>query len=141
MLSSPSVDSGQFEVQCNVIINGPVPPSNSSTTNSNSSSTEKSSMLNPPENNSATDLPTPGDAVVSGGGVIRMSDLALVQRCNTLPRNYRKIVHPASGDGTNNPRASPVYYLSPAFSGSQLPSNVEIHQVISSFSFFITMKC
>lgn len=117
MLSSPSVDSGQFEVQCNVIVNGPVP-----------SSTHSAAGTSPGQ---------PGSQAEPVEPVIRMSDLALVQRCSTLPRNYRKIVHPQRPDadscsnngGSNNSRASPIYCLAPAFPGSQLPSNLEIHQV------------
>jgi len=126
MLSSPSVDSGQFEVQCNVIVNGPVPSSNSPTNNNQSVETTSSNQLENGTNSIAST-----DAAVVGGGIIRMSDLALVQRCSTLPRNYRKIVHPGPqpNNTVNNSRASPVYCLAPAFSGSQLPPNVEIHQV------------
>lgn len=134
MLSSPSVDSGQFEVQCNVIVNGPVPSPDSPTNNNPSVETASSNQL---EN--ATSNPS-NDAAV-GGGVIRMSDLALVQRCSTLPRNYRKIIHPApQTNNTCNPRASPIYCLAPAFSGSQLPPNVEIHQVVIYFFFFFFFK-
>lgn len=113
MLSSPSVDSGQFEVQCNVIVNGPVPsPANSGA--SGTSPGQQGSEAEPVE------------------PVIRMSDLALVQRCNTLPRNYRKISHPQRPDAdscSNTSRTSPIYCLAPSFPGSQLPSNLEVHQV------------
>ncbi|XP_046453439.1 glutamate receptor-interacting protein 2-like isoform X2 [Daphnia pulex] len=118
MLSSPSVDSGQFEVQCNVIVNGPVPSSSS------------------PANSAAGTSPgqqqQDGCEVETAEPVIRMSDLALVQRCSTLPRNYRKLTHPQRPDTdncSNTSRASPIYCLAPAFPGSQLPSNLEIHQV------------
>jgi hypothetical protein len=120
MLSSPSVDSGQFEVQCNVIVNGPVPSSSS------------------PANSAAGTSPgqqqQDGCEVETAEPVIRMSDLALVQRCSTLPRNYRKLTHPQRPDTdncSNTSRASPIYCLAPAFPGSQLPSNLEIHQVKS----------
>lgn len=117
MLSSPSVDSGQFEVQCNVIVNGPVPsPSNSSGTPSPGQQQQQQQ----------------GSDVETSEPVIRMSDLALVQRCSTLPRNYRKLNHPQRPDAdncSNTSRASPIYCLAPAFPGSQLPSNLEIHQV------------
>lgn len=120
MLSSPSVDSGQFEVQCNVIVNGPVPSSSS------------------PANSAAGTSPgqqqQDGCEVETAEPVIRMSDLALVQRCSTLPRNYRKLTHPQRPDAdncSNTSRASPIYCLAPAFPGSQLPSNLEIHQVKS----------
>jgi hypothetical protein len=117
MLSSPSVDSGQFEVQCNVIVNGPVPsPSNSSGTPSPGQQQQQQQ----------------GSDVETSEPVIRMSDLALVQRCSTLPRNYRKLNHPQRPDADNcskTSRASPIYCLAPAFPGSQLPSNLEIHQV------------
>jgi hypothetical protein len=120
MLSSPSVDSGQFEVQCNVIVNGPVPSSSS------------------PANSAAGTSPgqqqQDGCEVETAEPVIRMSDLALVQRCSTLPRNYHKLTHPQRPDTdncSNTSRASPIYCLAPAFPGSQLPSNLEIHQVKS----------
>ena len=117
MLSSPSVDNGQFEVQCNVIVNGPVPsPSNSSGTPSPGQQQQQQQ----------------GSDVETSEPVIRMSDLALVQRCSTLPRNYRKLNHPQRPDAdncSNTSRASPIYCLAPAFPGSQLPSNLEIHQV------------
>lgn len=112
MLSSPSVDSGQFEVQCNVIVDGPVPS---------------------PANSASGTLPgQQGIDAETAEPVIRMSDLALVQRCSTLPRNYRKISHPQRPDAdscSNTSRASPIYCLAPAFPGSQLPSNLEVHQV------------
>jgi hypothetical protein len=118
MLSSPSVDSGQFEVQCNVIVNGPVPSSSS------------------PANSAAGTSPgqqQQDGEVETAEQVIRMSDLALVQRCSTSPRNYRKLTHPQRPDAENcskSSRASPIYCLAPAFPGSQLPSNLEIiHQV------------
>ncbi|KAI9556182.1 hypothetical protein GHT06_018756 [Daphnia sinensis] len=113
MLSSPSVDSGQFEVQCNVIVDGPVPS---------------------PANSAAGSSPgQQGNDAETAEPVIRMSDLALVQRCSTVPRNYRKISHPQqrpdADSCSNTSRASPIYCLAPAFPGSQLPSNLEIHQV------------
>lgn len=119
MHSSPSVDSGQFEVQCNVIVNGPLP--------------SPALMANSATNEAEHDEP-----------VIRMSDLALVQRCTTLPRNYRKLVQQRTTDENNgnNARSSPIYCVAPSFSGSHLPSNMQIHEVrITTHSFVYVPVC
>jgi len=93
--SSPSVDSGQFEVHYS--------------TSSNSSPNQSGS--DPGEGNDAS--------------CIRMSDLAMVQRCSTLPRNYRKIINQHNEDNT---RTSPSYSMTASFPGT-LPSNVQVHQI------------
>jgi hypothetical protein len=121
MLCSPSVDSGQFEVQCKVIVNGSVP--------SSSSPTNLAAGTSPGQQQQDGEVETAEQ-------VIRMSDLALVQRCSTSPRNYRKLTHPQRPDAENcrkSSRASPIYCLAPAFPGSQLPSNLEIIHQVKSF--------
>lgn len=70
-------------------------------------------------------LSDPGDPT-SDTGVIRMSDLALVQRCSTLPRNYRKIISQRSEDGGSGKANG--YGIVPPFPVN-LPPCVEVHQV------------
>ena len=122
VLSSPSLDSGQFEVTFNA-------PGCNSTTNSNFRPAD--SNANPAASSTLSD---PGGGGSNSGGnfdasdtanCIRMSDLVLVQRCSTLPRNYRKIISQRSDDNTKSPA---TYSLSPPFPMA-LPANMEIHQV------------
>ena len=104
VLSSPSVDSGQFEVHY-------------SSTSCNSS-----------PNQSGSNASDPGDD--NDPNCIRMSSLAMVQRCSTLPRNYRKILNQQNED---NSRSSPSYSVATSFPGT-LPTNMQVHQVCTNIN-------